>query len=149
MDAAQNTVTIPLNPKDLKTTHRLEAFPNEYSGTRPYQIKCRSDEFSAVCPRSGLPDLYTLEITYIPGDYCVELKSLKMYLTCFRNVGMFVENLANLIADNFVEAIHPHFLQVVIQQAIRGGIFTTVNVTRGKHPEEPEVVGSDDYDTMS
>ena len=79
----------------------LETFPFEYAG-REALVEIATDEFSAVCPYSGLPDFGTLTIRYLPAEACIELKSLKYYLTSFRNVGIYQEHAAHRILDDLV-----------------------------------------------
>lgn len=86
------------------------------------QVTCYSDEVTAVCPVTGQPDWYGVEIYYEPDKVCVESKSLKLFLQSFRNVGHFCENLSQVIADEIWEALQPHYTRVVINQKPRGGI---------------------------
>lgn len=103
----------------------LETFPNQYP-TREYTIEIRCPEFTSVCPKTGQPDFGTLTITYIPGDKCVELKSLKLYLQQFRNEGIFYEHVTNRILDDLVTAVEPRRMTLVAAFTPRGGITTTV-----------------------
>ena len=73
----------------------LETFENQYP-QREYTIEIVCPEFTSVCPKTGQPDFGTLTFSYVPGDYCVELKSLKIYLQQFRNEGVFYEHVAKL-----------------------------------------------------
>jgi len=134
----QSYYLLPDTPKDFVPENRLTGFANRFPD-KIYRIHCVSEEFSAVCPKTGLPDIYTIELEYFPKDLLVELKSLKEFLFCFRNVGMFVEELTNLIADLFEESIAPRSLVLKVRQAIRGGIITTVEAIRGTVPD------ADDY----
>jgi len=81
-----------------------------------------SDEVSSICPVTGQPDLYTVEIRYEPGKLCLESKSLKMYLQSFRNVGVFCEALSEKIAWDVYEALYPWKVSVTVTQKARGGI---------------------------
>ena len=78
----------------------LMAFQYEYPGQET-EVVIDTDEFTAVCPWTGLPDYGTLTITYVPGDSCIELKSLKYYLLSFRDVGIVQEHAANRILQDF------------------------------------------------
>src|SRR5207247_344802 len=78
----------------------LETFPNQYP-ERQYAIEIVCPEFTSVCPKTGQPDFGTLTIRYVPAAVCVELKSLKLYLQQFRNVGIFSEHATNSILDDF------------------------------------------------
>jgi 7-cyano-7-deazaguanine reductase len=90
-----------------------------------------SEEIGALCPVTNQPDLYTIEITYEPNGKCVESKTLKLYLTKFRNTGMFGEAIAATIADDLFGAIKPKRLSVRAKQQIRGGLQMTTVASRG------------------
>jgi 7-cyano-7-deazaguanine reductase len=108
----------------------LEVFPYEYPG-REAEVEIVSDEWNCVCPFSGLPDFGTLTIRYVPTDVCVELKSLKYYLTSYRTVGIYQEHAANRILEDLVAACRPRRLEVVLDYRLRGGLHTVVTV---RHP---------------
>jgi 7-cyano-7-deazaguanine reductase len=103
----------------------LETFENRYPN-REYTIEIRCPEFTSVCPNTGQPDFGTLTITYVPGQKCVELKSLKFYLQCFRNEGIYYENVTNRILDDLVAVLQPRRMTLVAAFTPRGGITTTV-----------------------
>ena len=103
----------------------LEIVENNYSD-RNYTIKISIPEFACVCPKTGLPDYGTIKINYIPNDYIVELKSLKLYIVKFRNVGIFHEHVTNQILDDFKNAVHPRKIEVFGLFNARGGIQTSV-----------------------
>jgi 7-cyano-7-deazaguanine reductase len=103
----------------------LETF--EYSGPEQ-DIMTETREFSAVCPYSGLPDYATLRIRYTPSDRCVELKSLKYYVTSYRNVGIFQEHATARIAEDLVRLLQPRRLEVTTVYHVRGGFETTCTV---------------------
>lgn len=105
----------------------LETFPNPQPG-REYEIDIRCPEFTSVCPKTGLPDFGEIRITYVPGDHCLELKSLKYYLIGFRDRGIFYEQATNEICDDLVAACRPRRLRVVGDFTARGGIKTSVTV---------------------
>ena len=103
----------------------LETFP--YEG--PVQeIVTETREFSAVCPYSGLPDFALLRITYTPSDRCIELKSLKYYVTSYRNVGIFQEHATARIAEDLFRVLAPQKLTVTTVYNTRGGFDTTCTV---------------------
>ncbi len=106
----------------------IETFPNPRPG-RDYEIDIRCPEFTSVCPKTGLPDFGEIRITYVPGDRCIELKSLKYYLIEFRNRGIFYENVTNQILDDMVAAIAPRRMTVTGDFSVRGGIKTVVTAT--------------------
>ncbi len=103
----------------------LEIVPNEFSD-RDYTINISIPEFNCVCPRTGLPDFGTIHITYIPKKHIVELKSLKLYIVKFRNMGIFHENVTNVILDDFKKACSPKKIKVVGDFKPRGGIKTDI-----------------------
>jgi len=106
-------------------SRELETFPNPNPG-RAYEIRFECPEFTCVCPRTGQPDFATVTITYTPGDLCVELKSLKLYLWSFRDEGHFHEAVTNRILDDLVAATAPRKMLVVGDFYVRGGIHTVV-----------------------
>ena len=103
----------------------LAVVPNEYI-KRKYEINISIPEFNAVCPKTGLPDFGTIYISYVPNQYIVELKSLKLYIVKFRNVGIFHEAVTNKIMDDFTAACSPHKINVTGEFSPRGGIKTTI-----------------------
>ena len=104
----------------------LETFP--YAGP-DQEIVTETREFSAVCPYSGLPDLATLTIRYVPSDRCVELRSLKYYVVSFRNVGIFQEHATARIAEDLFRLLQPRRMVVTTLYNVRGGFETTCSVT--------------------
>jgi 7-cyano-7-deazaguanine reductase len=104
----------------------LETFP--YDGPAQ-EVVTSTDEFSAVCPYSGLPDFATLTVSYVPGKSCIELKSLKYYVTSYRNVGIFQEHATAKIAEDLFRVLAPSRLTVETIYNVRGGFLTTCTVT--------------------
>jgi 7-cyano-7-deazaguanine reductase len=104
----------------------LETF--DYDGPAQ-QIETETDEFTAVCPYSGLPDFARLTISYVPTTRCVELKSLKYYITSFRNVGIFQEHATARIAEDLFRLLAPRQLSVRTLYNVRGGFETTCTVS--------------------
>lgn len=96
----------------------------KYSGN-PQKIRYETDEFSAVCPFSGLPDIAKVEIEYIPSDKIIELKSLKYYFTSFRNVGIYQEAATDRIYRDIWNCINPLYLSIKTVYNVRGGILAT------------------------
>jgi len=94
------------------------------------EVKFVTDEVTALCPVTMQPDIYTVEIAYEPDQYCVESKTLKLYLTKFRNEGIFGESITALIADDLFEAIKPKKLSIRTTQQIRGGLKMTSEAVR-------------------
>ena len=105
----------------------LMAFKYEHPD-QPAQVSIDTDEFNALCPWTGLPDLGTLAITYTPINLCVELKSLKYYLLSYRDVGIVHEHAANRILNDLVSLCQPRWMKVVLEYKVRGGLHTTVSV---------------------
>ena len=103
----------------------IETFKNQYAD-RDYAIALDCPEFTCVCPKTGLPDFGTIRVTYVPGRTCIELKSFKLYLIGYRNVGIFHEHLVNKILDDIVRACKPRRAKVEGLVTPRGGIQTTV-----------------------
>jgi 7-cyano-7-deazaguanine reductase len=107
-------------------TRVLETFPYEYPG-KEVVINIDTDEFTAVCPWSGLPDFATIRIEYIPHRVCIELRSLKYYLLSYRNVGMYQEHVVNRILDDLVACADPLWMKVIADYRVRGGIHTVAS----------------------
>ncbi len=103
----------------------LETFENQYPN-RDYTIEIVCPEFTSVCPKTGQPDFGTMTILYVPARLCVELKSLKLYLQAFRNVGIFYEHVTNRILDDLVGVLSPRWMRVTADFRPRGGITTKV-----------------------
>ncbi len=110
----------------------LLTFQYDYPDQRS-QVEIDTDEFTAVCPWTGLPDYGTLIISYIPGRSCIELKSLKYYLLSYRDVGIVQEHAANRILNDLVASCNPRSMKVVLDYKVRGGLHTAVSV---EHAEE-------------
>jgi 7-cyano-7-deazaguanine reductase len=117
-----------------KPSAELETFPNP-KPERDYEIRFECDEFTCVCPRTGQPDFASITILYIPDKLCVELKSLKLYLWSYRDVGAYHEDVVNRILDDMVGACSPRSMTVSGDFFIRGGIHTVVTAS---YPDEFE-----------
>ena len=102
---------------------RLETWPNQHRG---YEIAVEIPEFTSVCPKTGLPDFGTVTLRYLPGRLCVELKSLKVYILGYRNLGIFYENAVNRILDDLVGACRPVWAEVTGVFNVRGGMRSTI-----------------------
>ena len=118
-----------------KPTKDLEIFDNP-NPDRDYEIEFDCPEFTCLCPLTGQPDFAHFRITYVPGDKCVELKSLKLYLWSFRDEGAFHEKVTNQILDDLVAACNPRLMEVKGEWFVRGGITTTVTAEHTKFDEE-------------
>ncbi len=95
-------------------------------------IKCETDEFSAVCPFSGLPDIGRVNIEYIPDKKIIELKSLKYYFISFRNVGIYQEKATQRIFDDLFSILRPRWMKITVIYNTRGGIDTTTIIEKGE-----------------
>jgi 7-cyano-7-deazaguanine reductase len=107
---------------------KLEVLPNQFRG---YIIVITIPEYTSLCPKTGLPDAGTITIEYEPGKYFVELKSLKMYIQAYRDLGIFYENAVNRIARDFMEAVKPSWVHVQGEFNPRGGITSKILVKLG------------------
>ena len=103
----------------------IEVFRNKYTD-KDYVVHLNCPECTCICPKTGLPDFGTINLTYIPDKFCIELKSFKLYLVAYRNIGIFHENLVNKILDDIVKACHPRWAKVEGIMNPRGGIQATV-----------------------
>ncbi len=112
---------------DLVESSVLETFPYEYP-TRDQNIHIETDEFTAVCPWSGLPDFATIRVDYVPGDDIIELRSFKYYLLSYRNVGIYQEHAVNKILEDLVGCCRPKRMLVTADYRIRGGVHTVCSV---------------------
>jgi 7-cyano-7-deazaguanine reductase len=107
----------------------IETWPNQY---RDYEIEIAMPEFTSVCPKTGLPDFGKIVLRYIPDKLCLELKSYKMYLLAYRNLGIFQENIVNRVLEDVVRATKPVSATVVGDFAARGGLSTLVTASWSK-----------------
>ena len=116
-------IKLEFGSEELINPNHLETFPFE----SPNQyIITETEEFSAVCPFSGLPDYSYLKIEYFPeGGKCVELKSLKYYIISFRNVGIYQEAATKRIYDDLKILLNTNKLQITTIYNTRGGFDTT------------------------
>ena len=110
--------------RELKTPP-IEGWDNKYND-KDYAVYLSVPECTCICPKTGLPDFATIILTYIPNKVCVELKSFKLYLVAYRNVGIFHENLVNKILEDVVKASKPRWAKIEGVVTPRGGIQTTV-----------------------
>jgi 7-cyano-7-deazaguanine reductase len=103
----------------------LEVFENKYPD-RDYFITHVNEEFTSVCPKTGLPDFGKITINYIPEKLCLELKALKYYFLEFRNQGIFYETAVNKILDDLVSACKPRYMELIGDFTTRGGMHSRV-----------------------
>jgi 7-cyano-7-deazaguanine reductase len=107
---------------------RLDIFPTPPNVKK---VVMDSDEVTSLCPVTGQPDWETVVIEFAPDQYCIESKSLKLYLWSYRNEGIFCEALAGSIAHDVYQACHPHWCTVTVTQKPRGGIKITATASIG------------------
>lgn len=112
------------DPREIRLD-LLETFPYEYPGS-PAIVEISTDEFTAVCPWSGLPDFGTIVVRYVPNTQVLELRSFKYYLLSYRNVGIYQEHAANRILADLVRACAPQWMELELDYRIRGGVHTVV-----------------------
>jgi len=110
--------------RKLKTP-KIEVWESQYAD-RDYVVDLEVPEFTCICPKTGLPDFAEINLSYVPDKVCLELKSFKMYIIAYRNVGIFHEHLVNKILDDVVKACKPRYLKVEAVMNPRGGITTAV-----------------------
>jgi 7-cyano-7-deazaguanine reductase len=125
----------------------LETFPNPHP-KRDYEIRLECAEFTSLCPvggiesdaaeltllQGGAPDFGTIVVTYIPGELCLELKSVKLYFWSFRNDGIFYERAVNRILDDLAASAKPRWMEVVGDFNVRGGIKSVITARHGTKP---------------
>jgi 7-cyano-7-deazaguanine reductase len=105
--------------------NEIEVFENKYPD-RDYYITHVNEEFTSVCPKTGLPDFGTITINYIPDKLCLELKALKYYFLNFRDKGIFYEAVTNAILDVLVKACQPRYMEIIGDFTTRGGLHSKV-----------------------
>jgi 7-cyano-7-deazaguanine reductase len=109
----------------------IECWENQFPS---YEIEISLPEFTSVCPRTGLPDHGNIIVRYTPDKLCLELKSLKMYMLAYRNLGIFQENVVNRFLQDIVKACRPVEATVVGDFTPRGGVFTRVTAAYQRPP---------------
>lgn len=107
----------------------VEVFPAPRYVTK---VRFTTDELSSVCPVTAQPDVATVVIEYVPRDWCIESKSLKLYLWRFRDMAVFAEALAAEIADEVMTTVKPRYVKVSLTQRPRGGIEVHAEVERNE-----------------
>ena len=104
----------------------LETFPFEFPGNETI-VTISTDEFTTLCPWSGLPDFAAIRIEYIPSRAVLELRSLKYYLLSYRNVGIYQEHLVNRVLEDLVRVVKPSWMKITADYRVRGGIHTVAS----------------------
>lgn len=131
---------IPFKGPEAIESELLECFDYEYHNTpsgADMEIVTTTDEFTSVCPFSGLPDFASITIAYVPGRLCLELRSLKYYLLSYRDVGIWYEHLVNRMLEDLVRVCQPRRMRIEIACKPRGGLSSTVTARYGE-----EITGS-------
>lgn len=105
----------------------LETFPFESPGSG-LTVDITTDEFTALCPWSGLPDFGTVAIRYLPEAKILELKSFKLYLLSYRTVGIYQEHAVTRMLNDLVKVVDPQWMEIVLDYRVRGGIHTVCKV---------------------
>lgn len=131
MESETLTRRLDVQGYDVIDAAVLETFPYEYPG-RDVAVDIETDEFTAVCPWSGLPDFGKIMIHYLPKAKILELRSLKYYLLSYRNVGIYQEHATRRILEDLVKVTEPQWMEVVLDYKVRGGIHTVCR-TRWPH----------------
>ena len=111
---------------------RIETWESQFPGTT---ITIVDPEYNAICPKTGLPDFGTVTVTYVPDRRAVELKSFKLYMTAYRDLGIFYENAVNRILRDLAAACKPVWMTVLGEFNARGGIRTRIEVSHGVHKD--------------
>ncbi len=106
----------------------LETFPYECPG-RDVAIDIDTDEYTAVCPWSGLPDFGRVVVRYLPARRILELRSFKLYLMSYRNVGIYQEHAINRMLRDIAACVRPKWMEITLEYKVRGGIHTVCRAT--------------------
>ncbi len=112
----------------------IETWPNQYAD---YEIEIINPEFTSVCPKTGLPDFGKVVLRYVPDKLCLELKSYKMYMLAYRDLGIFQENVVNRILQDVVRAAKPVSATVIGDFTPRGGLGTLVTASWSRTRRKP------------
>jgi 7-cyano-7-deazaguanine reductase len=120
--------TLPFEGEEAIDTEVLECFAYAYAAepVGDVEIVTETEEFTSVCPFSGLPDFARIKIVYTPKEKCIELRSLKYYLMSYRNVGIWYEHLVNRMLADLVRVVEPKSMRIEIACKPRGGLESTV-----------------------
>lgn len=129
----EDLARLTLLGRKARPSKRLEVFPN-HTLSRRYTVTLTTSEFTCLCPATGQPDFASITITYIPDQWILESKSLKLYLWSYRDEGVFHEHVVNTICDDIVKVLDPHWIEVTGRFAARGGIGITVAAAHEKKP---------------
>ena len=109
----------------------LETFDNPQK-KNDYLIKMDIPEFTCICPLTSQPDFAEFYLEYVPDKLCVELKSLKLYMGSYRDIGAFHEDVTNQIFNDLNAITKPRYMNLDAHWKVRGGITTRIEVKRSK-----------------
>jgi len=112
--------------KEFNPLKDLEIWPNRYK--RDYKIKITLPEFTCLCPRSGYPDFATIYVEYIPDEWVVELKAIKLYINSFRDRYISHEDSINEIYDTLYNKIKPKWIKITADFNPRGNVHTIIEI---------------------
>lgn len=132
--------TLPFEGPEAVDPGVLECFAYEYADTphgAAMEIVVSTDEFTSVCPFSGLPDFANVSIRYVPERLCIELRSLKYYLLSYRNVGIWYEHLVNKLLEDLVHCARPRRMVVSLTCKPRGGLASTLTASYDRESMGP------------
>lgn len=127
----QQDLDIKSTPREEMDLYPLDTFEYEFAGNEIW-IDFEIPEFTAICPFSDFPDFATIKLKYVPGERCIELKSLKLYINSFREVKVFHEHVINVIMKDFVAACDPLKVELEGDFNVRGNIKTVVRASYNK-----------------
>ncbi|MBP8130957.1 MAG: NADPH-dependent 7-cyano-7-deazaguanine reductase QueF [Candidatus Hydrogenedentes bacterium] len=137
--------TLPFQDPDTVDPAILECFPYEYADTphgAAMEVVIETEEFTSVCPFSGLPDFASLSIRYVPDRSCIELRSLKYYLLTYRSVGIWYEHLVNKLLEDLARCARPRRMSVTLHCKPRGGLVSTLTAAYDRETMgPPEALG--------
>jgi len=116
--------------KEFDIEKDFEIWPNEHK--KDYLIKITLPEFMSLCPRSGYPDFATIYLEYIPNEWVVELKAIKLYINSFMSKHISHEGAANEIYDLLDEKLKPKYMKLIADYNPRGNVHTVVEIDSEK-----------------
>jgi|SRR3972149_1510991 len=128
LGSSPEKVSNPIRRVELRSGKFLDVFENPRKDIRGYLVEWTSGELTSLCPVTGHPDFCTLTVAYVPDEWCLELKSAKLYLEAFRNEGHFYEELINQVYEDIGESLEPMDLRVMGEFNVRGGIGEVITI---------------------
>ena len=123
---------------NLKSNNNLLETFNNPNVDHDFLIKIKIPEFTCLCPMTGQPDFAKMYIEYVPDKYCVELKSLKLYMTSYREEGAYHEAVTGKIFEHLMALLSPRYLNFKSKFNVRGGIYTDVEFTHRNDKWKPK-----------